>query len=421
MKKFNNYKELKNKLNIVYQGIYFNKILALDIWNWANGTYTSSVKQLIYYMISLDLKDFKTCSGQSTILTTYGLYDRNDHQELYYKIIDKLEDNTVNNNLLHFRKKIRIQPNIIIKFTKQIFSFLKDSEFNFIEKLIIAAKFTFYANILTELQKHNFNSVKKYLAFCGVLNVENLLTQYLQQNGIKTYSLQHGIAYIAHKNITIDSVNYENFQSDISLCWGQYTVDEYSEYGISSDRLIIAGYPKASKVIEISHNNKFKSCLILLTRNQFDDSNKRLLSILTKSNLMFGLKLHPSLNFKYYKQYAGTNNMTIIDQNRTLLSCLDQNEFDFAIAVNTSSYYESLIGGIPCLRFHDNSFELMYGCDDVFTNLEEFEKVLNNIKNTIFDYQKKINSVLNYTMGIGVDNYRKILLGDDSENDENFS
>jgi hypothetical protein len=412
MEQFNNYKELKNKLNIVHEGIYFNKVLAFDIWNWANDTSPFSIKHLLYCILSLNLKKFNTCNGKSTtILTTYGLYDRSDHQELYYKITDKLDNRAVNNNLLYYNKKIRIQSKIIFKFTKQIFLKLRTSKFTIIEKLIIAAKFIYYANIFAELQKHNFNGVQKYLAFCAVLNVESLLTQYLQQKGIKTFSLQHGISPISRKNNTVDSLNYENFHSDMLLCWGQYTVDEYSKYGISPDKLIVAGYTKFTQLIEMKQNNKFKTCLVLLARRQFDYSNKKLLSILSKSDFNFSLKLHPSLEFEYYKRFAETNNMLIIEQNKTLLSCLDQNRFDFAIAVNTSSYYETLIYGMPCLRFYDGSFDLMYGYkNDVFTNIEEFENSIHNIeKSTTIttNYQEEINCILKYTMGIGIDNYRK--------------
>jgi hypothetical protein len=411
MEYFNKYKGLKNKLDIVYKGICFNKVLALEIWHWANDSSQSfAVKHLLYYILSLNLKKFNTCCGKSTILTTFGLYDRNDSHELYYKILDKFEDNAINNNLLHFNKKIRIQPQIIIKFTKQVFLKLKTSEFTFIEKLIIAAKFTYYANILAEFAKHNFNGVKKYLAFCGVLNVENLLTQYLQQKKITTFSLQHGLSYIFHKNITRDSLNYENFLSDISFCWGQYTVDEYSKYGISPDKLVVAGYPKSTKIIKMKQANKFETCLVLLARDQFNDSNKKLLSIISQLNLKFSLKLHPLSDSEYYKRYAANNNMAIIEQNRTLLSCLDQNEFDFAIAVNTSSYYETLIYGIPCLRFDDGSFELMHGYDDIFTNIDAFESRINHIKAVISTtYQEKINCLLKYTVGLGIDNYKKLI------------
>jgi hypothetical protein len=414
MEQFNKYKELKNRLNIVYKGINFNKVLAFDIWNWANYSHSFSIKHLIYFVISLNLKNFKTCSCKNTILTTYGLYNRNDHNELYNIIIDKLGDNAVNNNLLRFKKKVKIDLKIIIFFTKQIFLKLQKSNFSFIDKLIITARFTYYAGIFEEFQRHDFNTVKKYLAFCGILDVENLLTQFLQQKGIKTFSLQHGITFIYSKDIPIDSINYENFQSDILLCWGQYNIDEYSKYGIPSDKLIVAGYPKTVKKIALDTTNKFKSCLVLLARNQYDESNRKLLSILLKQyDFEFYLKLHPSLNYEDYTEFAEKNNIKIINRSVKLLSCFTKNKYDFTIAINTSSYYEALMHGKPCLRFYDESFELMYGCDDIFSDNKGFEKALNKIKNNITNYQEKINSVLDYTMGIGTDNY-KTILNDDS-------
>jgi hypothetical protein len=263
------------------------------------------------------------------------------------------------------------------------------------------------------LQNHNFNTVTKYLAFCGVLNVENLLTQFLQQKGIKTFSLQHGISFLYSKDVPIDSINYENFQSNILLCWGQYYIDEYYKYGIPSDKLIVAGYPKTVKKIALDTTNKFKSCLVLLARNQYDESNQKLLSILLNQyDFEFHLKLHPSLNYEDYTKFAKNNNMKIINRSIKLVSCFTKNEYDFTIAVNTSSYYEALIHGKPCLRFYSEAFELMYGYDDIFSDNKGLEKALNKIKNNITTYQEKINSVLDYTMGIGTDNNKTILLDD---------
>lgn len=45
--------------------------------------------------------------------------------------------------------------------------------------------------------------------------------------------------------------------------------------------------------------------------------------------------------------------MDIIADELTVNDCLNKEAFDFAIAVNTTAYYEAYMRGLPCLRYLD--------------------------------------------------------------------
>jgi hypothetical protein len=412
MEQFEKYKTLKEKLDITYRGIHFNRVLALNIWNFANSNCKFSIKKLAGFVISLNLKDFKLCNEKRTILSTYGLYNRKDHQELYYNVMDKLGDSVASNNLLHFRRKFTLNIKVIIYFTQQIFTRLKKSEFSFFQKLIISARFIHYANILGEIEQINLTGVKKYLSMCSVLDVENLLTQYMKKQGIETFSLQEGVYYIFKANTPLDAVSYENFETDHLLSWGQYSVNQYIEYGIQEKCMIVAGYPKNVIRYQMKRDNCFKKAIVLLARSSYNTSNFSLLNILQKysGEYQFFLKFHPTCDIELYQNYLNPN-IEIIPSEQTVNYCLNNDAFDFAIAVNTTAYYEALMRGIPCLRFTDKTFDLTYGYNDAFFNEKDFYSKINEIKNSDFcDYQNNVNFILEYAVGISIDNYKKILI-----------
>ncbi len=69
--------------------------------------------------------------------------------------------------------------------------------------------------------------------------------------------------------------------------------------------------------------------------------------------------------------------------------------------------------GLPCLRYLDEFFSLSKGCNDIFQTKEEFSSLMERIKATSMqDYQSEIDYILSYVMGVGIDNYKKILCDD---------
>lgn len=408
MSEVNNYKSLKSKVDFVYKGIHLNRVMALHLWGLANSQPNNHLilKRIIDIFFSYDPYPMKI---DKPIFSTFGKFDRKDHQQLYYNVMEKLGENVFSFNMLRWKRKIAIHPFIIWKVLCYI---LPQRRLSIIKKIKLATDIIFYCNLIEELERIDFSKVKRYLCMYNVLEAENLLTQYMRTKGIPSYSLMEGM-YIIHRiNPPIDCIQYENFETDNLLSWGQYTKDEFVSFGISPEKIKVAGYPKKVLSCLMRKNNPFRKCVVLLARSSYHHSNVTLLDILRRCSFeyQFFLKPHPISESAFYSRYAETNNMIVIPQNRTMDDCLVNEKFDFAIAVNTTVYYEALMHGIPCLRFTDGTFEPMAGYDDVFATKDEFETKLKNIKKIDQqEYQQAVNKILAYTMGIGIDKYAEIL------------
>lgn len=412
MDDFGRYKSLKNKFNFVYNGICLNRVLALPIWHVANGEYNFSWKRIALLFLAVNVKKMIFDPTRNTILSTYGRYARKDHLELYNTVMERLGETVAYNNTLTFGWKLSIHPIIAYKVMRFAFSNLSDTYLSLWDKWKLIIECVHYCNIIEEVRRMDFTGVQKYLCQCSVLDLENLLTQFFKLRNIPTYSLQEGIYFIFFKNPPLDSIQYENFETDNLLCWGQFSIDEYVSYGISPQRLRLAGYPKKVELHNMKEDNPYKKCIVLLARDSFRNTNMKLLNILLKhsSNYDFCLKLHPSCDFDFYSSFALQHGMNIVPKDRTINDCLDKELFDFAIAVNTTAYYEALMRGLSCLRFCDGTFDLMAGYQDVFNTDEEFQMIMETLKmQPLAIYQEAINQVLNYAIGIGIDNYKKII------------
>ena len=122
-------------------------------------------------------------------------------------------------------------------------------------------------------------------------------------------------------------------------------------------------------------------------------------------------KAYPNLEVSPL-EYANIHNMKMVSKDVTINDCMLEYDFDWTIAVNTTAYYESLMRGIPSLRYDDGCYVLMPGGHDSFKDASQLEKCLEHIRKNLAngDYQKEVNNLLLYTVGVGIDNYKKILL-----------
>ena len=414
MNSFEKYKRLKSIFDFTYKGIHLNRVLAMQLWMLANGQFKLSWKAHALALLAVDVSKIVLPSAKQTILSTFGRYpNRKDHLEIYQTVLKKLGNQASYNNMSRWPYKLAIHPRMILKICVYIKKSLSNSSLSLKDKLGLAVLCVHYCNTLEELQKLDLSNVKKYLCQCSVLDLENLFTQFMKQRGIPTYSLQEGIYFIFKINPPLDAIQYENFETDHLLCWGQFSIDEDSSYGIPKHNLCLAGYPKNIELQTLKNDNQYHKCMILLARDSFRKTNDALLKILStlSSHYTFCLKLHPSCDYNYYSNFASLHQMSIVPKEETINECLSKEDYDFCIAVNTTAYYESLMRGLPCLRFWDRSFDLTAGCNfDVFSTEKDFSDCIALLRNkSLVEYQTDIDAVLKYAMGVGVDNYRKII------------
>lgn len=410
---FKKYKDLEREFDFRIDGLSVSKSLTFPLYKIAKG----SANNFKFYKIlnifrAFDLSNLKFETNSHFVLSSGGLINRKDYKEIYDFVLSQCEGKVSYCLLYNLKRKVVFHPIMLIELGMSIWKYFKS------EKISLSSLIGFYSsaamlcNSAIELKKLNLRGIKKYLAFENAIGYENLITQFMKLRGIETYSLAEGMYMWFPECDCIDAVQHENIETDHLICWGQYSVDEFVKAGISGDRLLVGGYPHPVKGLPMKKNNQYKKCVVLLTRKSFEKSNQRLLNILSKKEgVQFCLKLHPSLSLSEYEKYAIQNGMKIIPKEMTINDCLDNDKFDFAIAVNTTAYYEALMRGVPCLRFSDGSYKLMKGYDDIFCNSEDYEIVLEKIKEaSISQYQENVNEMLKYTVGYGINNYKKILL-----------
>lgn len=411
---YNTYKKLKQRFSVKYRGINIAQVLALDLWQWTLRENIMNIP-VIAMNLSVDFSFLKKVSKEKIIYYDMG---RSDHEATFHLICDKLPTDyeiiNLSNIVPHIEcksKKNKFLSKLLVNWITRGLKYTKE------ERLHMSFRVCLILNSIDNLYQNcsDLKNIKHFVAYSAIHTWGNLMGQFFRKRKAKFWGLSHASHYLYSTNIPIDCLNYDNLDVDYSVTWGQYTKEEYTKYGVKADEIFIAGYPKKITVHKVKTDNKFKKCLILLARSSFDHANMQLMDIICKmtSEYDFYIKLHPSCDFISYKSYSEKNHLNLIGKDVLLTECFDNTNYDFAIAVNTTAYYEIITAGIPCLRYKDDdAYDLTYGFEnDAFTNTESFQESMTWLKESITsgNYNKKAYNILQYVLGIGQDNYRAIL------------
>jgi len=412
MTKKEHFKLMFDKLTLEHKGVKLNKVLcSLLMWR-AGGDKLAfgSLKTLGRFIFRFDVSDVSD-SKLSPLIAIFGYYPtRKDHRELMDTVTKRIGGNISYFDASKWNcRKVSLSPmNIIRGLNAGIFR-MNGTGLSLRDRLMLSAWISFYLNTVDALSKVDFSNVKKFLCLANSLDLENLMTQYLKQKGIKTYSLMEGVYFVQDNELPVTNIAFENLTSDIQLCWGRYSKDEFIKYGYPESRMEVVGYPKKVEGKPMKRDNEFRKGVVLLSQYIMEAQNRDLIKILSNfsDSQEFNLKLHPSLDYCEYSRLASENGMKIIPKEMTLNECVDNAAFDFAIAINSTAYYEALMRGLPCFRYYDGSYTPMAGCDDEFYDQSSFFTQLDRFKAmSAEELQKEADMALEYAVGWGIDNYK---------------
>lgn len=406
------FKLMFDKLCLEHKGVKLNKVLCSQLMSKAEKDkhVFGSRRSMSRFFFSFDISEL-TNNDLKPFLITFGYYpSRNDHRELMQTVAKRIgnESTFIDTSQWSLHKLSFSISNVFLSIKTGLFQ-MKKTGLKFNERLQLSALICFYLNTIDALDKVNFSNVKKFLCLANCLDLENLLTQYLQGKHIKTFSLMDGAYYVHENDIPIMNIPFENLTSDIQLCWGQFSKDEFIKFGYPENRMKVIGYPKEVQGKLMKNNNPLKKCVVLLSYFVFERQNQDLINILYhfSDQIDFQLKLHPSLDYERYAIEAKEKGMSIIPKNITINDCVNNEKFDFAIAINSTTYYEALMRGLPCFRYYDGSYTRLAGYDDEFSNEYTLKSLINRFKNIkIEKYQEDIDKTLKYAIGWGIDNYQ---------------
>lgn len=415
MTNYQEFRKLFESFNLKYKGYDLNMMISRGLYDIATkpkkGFYRSSLRLLFnkFDVQQLDLKN-----ENKSILFYQGIGYRKDENLWCDYIQEQIDADSKPFYSKDIDKGVSFHPRVILRVFFAVMRSLKNSGLTFWQKCDIYTRVMPYCNTIHDLESIDLGWVKKYVAMLYPLSLGALFTQYFKKKGVETIALADGIYFDYGEDAPYDAVNYDDFISDQLLFWGDYSRREYVKIGLNGESLKVGGYPKDEQLQSVKTPNTFKKCCVLLARTPFDDSNMLLLNVLKQysNEIKFSLKLHPSNDVCVYSKFAENHGFAMVDKNLTLDVCIGKEVFDFAIAVNTTAYYEALIKGLPCLRFRDDShFLMMEGYADDFHTSEEFQERLNSIKNMpTIDYQKAISQMLQDAIGFGINNYHELIL-----------
>ncbi|MDH4460937.1 MAG: hypothetical protein QE277_05905 [Flectobacillus sp.] len=417
-KQYEEYQQLKEVLAFTRKGINYGKVLSFDIAmvifsGIVNRHSFKSIAESFYILPSVRglLQDFD--SHEKLCTYTYG---RKDYESQIHESLKDLSSVTfVCLEWLPYRFYINCR--IVLESMVLVFGKMLHVKYNIKTKLYLASKLAMYMSIQRQLEKHKFkvsHENKKYITFNSAIATENLLTQFFKEKCIPTYSLCHSY-FVPYKHfIPIDVINGENIVSDYTLAWGKTFIEDLNRnYAISPDKVLIAGnpkYPKKSIVIK----QTFKVCIVLLGRIFYHESNikiiKELSKISKKENILFCLKLHPSLDVSLYRQLCDDTTLKIIETKESLTELLESDNYDFAIVNNSTAYYEAMYYNLICLRYEPSENESFIGLDDYFHDAESLQAKIVFFKTTnITVLNTEIEYLLQNTIGMGINQYKELL------------
>lgn len=395
------YKKVKSSLEFYYKGYPIHNIHSIDIIALVYRKKKFKLRQMFNLFTTKKIE----IPQDKPLLYSIGNYNRKDYYELLEYVRGNIDSNLL--DLSDSKVKIKISiPNIYQAFR---WVFFKKVDLGLLFKISLMTTVTRTLNVIDALEASKISGVSKFCSFCSNLNDEAILDYFFQKRNVETFTLQHGLWFIYDKP-PIDLVAYENLISNKLLCWGEYTKDEFSSYGIEKSRLIVAGYPKKIKPLTtVNHNNRKKRILVLFSRVLFDKNNLELAAILikVKQDAEIEFKLHPSLSSEKYIKLAKLHGFKMAPSG-TIQELLKTGNYDCSISYNTTAYYDSYINNCISLRYKDkdadNAIDVL---NDSFSNLEELKNKMNLIKESQISMKlwEDVEKKLNYILGYGVNNY----------------
>lgn len=395
------YQKVKKSLEFSYKGYPIHNILSIDIIALIYRRKSFRFNQL------LNLVRFKKIEipQDKNLLYSIGDYKRKD----YYEILQYVRRNVTSNLLDLSSTKMKYMISLKNIYIACQMILIKKIELDFMSKISLILSVTNTLNTIDHLEASSVSGVTKFCSFCSNLNEEAILDYFFQKRNIETFTLQHGLWFI-HEKPPIDLITYENLIANKLLCWGEYTKDEFSRYGINLNRLIVTGYPRKVKSLNVvKNNNPKRRILVLFSRVLFDSNNLKLASLLIqiKKDVEIDFKLHPSLSTKKYKRLAMDHGFKMAPAG-TVNELLETGKYDCSISYNSTAYYDSYINNCISLRYKDkdadNSIDIL---DDGFSNLQELKKKMELIEEgqTSHELWKNVEKKLEYILGFGINNY----------------
>lgn len=355
----------KNKL-FIKDG--FNYILPQSIKLYKNSN-SYLMKCIIFGMMFKPKLIYK--NNGLDILISYPF--KKGKREDYEEIINNLKKIVGHYNEMYFEYKFDLRE--CLKNISKFYIFFKKlkniPELSFKEKLIITSLSIMIKKIKCQIEKINFKE-KILITFCDAHFEENILTQLLKRNKIKTITLQHGQyryydSFIKNENVEA----YKNFISDFIFVWGETTKIELLKSGIDKNKILKVGALKNFQKIKNKNRINENIFCLVLDGETYRESNLKMIEIsngiASAMKKKYYIRFHPMNNKKYYEK-------KILKDNYIKEVSFELNP-EFYIMHMTSVMLETLCASKPFFIYNDEfQVDIFKIKELLFSNLDEFLK-----------------------------------------------
>lgn len=392
------YNEIKFILNKEdYKGFKLGNILSDSIWKQLSISKYKLIPRILYNIAFCNIEIInENLTGKKNIVIFVNDMKkiRPDHRTIF----NNAKSFILDNDYFEIKKTKKFN----FKFIENVFILFKNLKYFYmvkgiVNKIYLSSMLCIVEQVLG-LLKNRINTKKNLLVFQDIDVISNVLVQYVQNNGGKAVTLQHG-QFIYRQQPYSDYLNIVNFTSNYILVWNEFTKKQFLEAGFNNEKIILTGSTKylrneeTNQDLEMSEDLQKKEVFgIVLDTPVYEYSleyNNTLLEIADKIskklNMKYVVKLHPFDTKENYEKYLQNENFKeFIDITLSMKDYADK--VDFSLAHTTGAAVDLMImNKLVFLYKTEIPYPLIIDKVYEFKNEEELYK---NIKNIFEDYDE---------------------------------
>lgn len=417
---YNKVNSILGNFSLVYYGVDLRKTLSFDL-----AFYLSKPHSLSFYLKCL-VKCFMPIHSTfdwSLLKDNRIVFSSTTERKDYIELIELVRSN-FNQSCLLFISRSYCRHFVLKNIFTHIYELksLNKCHCDIFSYLFLASRLLNYCVFIKTLDETKPNYIHldntyNYIPLNSSHALESVITQYFNARSVKTFHLCHGLHFSPNiRYFTVDSFNKELITAKTVLSWGENFVFNDNKYYKHNYRHVIVGNPKYHyRKINTSFNSD--TCIVFLARISCLEGNLKLLKMLNSLkndlSIRFYIKPHPSLDQIMIDKLCNKWGFFVCDKTTTIRELLTTNSFGFAISYESTAYFEAMYYNLVCFRYAYNENENYGDFDNRFLSLKDLKYQIHKYS-SIIDKETlsaKIEEVLVKEIGMGINEYRKAILG----------
>ena len=199
--------------------------------------------------------------------------------------------------------------------------------------------------------------IERLIAYNSSNIPECFLTSACKRNGIRTFSLQHGLYHDYLTTPPLAVINYENVTADALLVWSEFCKMQIEAFFQREGRVAdfsmpLAGYLKPVPPERIPATAQPRQRVLCLLPRGGVESSIRLVKLLGQLSAHCDVLLRPHPALRKNKVFLEAVPSSLeMDENPLLETTLGEREVSLAVGFNTTSLFDTLLMQVPCALY----------------------------------------------------------------------